>query len=48
MKRARVCVFLLAVFIVLLSLFGCSSGLEGGEVLPGVSQVDAEKNGKEN
>ena len=43
MKRAHIYVFLLMVFIVLLSLFGCSSGLEGGEALPEVSQADAEK-----
>jgi len=43
MKSSRVSIFLLMVFIVLLSLFGCSSGLEWGEALPEVSQADAEK-----
>ena len=43
MKRYHFPIFLLMVFIVLLSSFGCSSGLEGGEALLGVSQADAEE-----
>jgi hypothetical protein len=43
MKRFHVSSFFLMVFIILLSLFGCSSSLESGEALNGGSQVAAEK-----
>ena len=43
MKRVHISGSLLMVLIVMLTLFGCSSGFEGGEALPEVSQADAEK-----
>lgn len=43
MKSVYISGFLLMVLIVMLALFGCSSGLEGREALPEISQADAEK-----